>query len=86
LGKYVSATVDTEAKHADIHVLHDDLDSALLGINVTSYFIVLNFSRIYLSCCLQKIVKHSKSIDKLLRASLKWIYKAQDFEDELGWD
>jgi hypothetical protein len=35
---------------------------------------------------LQKITKHSNSKDKLLRASWKRIYQAQDFEDELGWE
>jgi hypothetical protein len=34
----------------------------------------------------QKIIEHSQSKDKFLRASLKRIYEAQDFEDELKWE
>jgi hypothetical protein len=34
----------------------------------------------------QKIIEHSKSKDKFLRASLKRIYEVEDFEDELKWE
>jgi hypothetical protein len=33
---------------------------------------------------LQKIIEHSQGKDKLLRASLKKIYEAQDLEHEVG--
>jgi hypothetical protein len=33
---------------------------------------------------LQKIIEHSQGKDKLLRASLKQIYEAQDLEDKLN--
>jgi hypothetical protein len=36
IGRFVTAAVNTEAKHADIQTLQSDLDSAFLCINVSS--------------------------------------------------
>jgi hypothetical protein len=85
LGKYITAVVNTEAEQADIRVLRDDLNSASLQINV-SLFILINFASlvpIWLFPLLYKIIEHSKSKDKFLKACLKRMYEAQDFEDEL---
>jgi hypothetical protein len=62
-----------------------DLDSAFLHINVI--FLLLFRITIYISILtlfrVQKIIEHSQSNDKFLRASLKRISKSYNFEDEL---
>jgi hypothetical protein len=79
--------VNTEAEQTDIQALRCDLDSASLCINVS-------FLRLFkITACLliltlffvQKIIEHSQSKEKFLRASLRRISEAQNFEDEMEW-
>jgi hypothetical protein len=85
--KYITVVVNSEEEQAEIQALCSDLDSASLHINVSCHFSCFVSSTTPHSFLLfpQKIIDHSKSKDKFLRASLRTIFEAQDFEDELKW-
>jgi hypothetical protein len=83
LGTFITAIVNTEAEQANIQALQGNLDSALTRVNVSSAFILAYSFWPLTNFLLQKIIKHSHGKDKILWASLKRIYEAQDLEDEL---
>jgi hypothetical protein len=61
------------------------LDFAILHINV-SFLLLFNITICLLILTLflvQKIIEHSQSKDKFQRASLRRIYEAQNFEDQV---
>jgi hypothetical protein len=85
IGKYITTAVNIEAEEADIQALRNDLDSTSIRINlsflllfkITVYLLVLTLFLVH------KIKEHSQFKDMFLRASLRSVFEAPNFEDKL---
>jgi hypothetical protein len=83
IGRYVTASVNTEAEWEQIKALYSSMKTTLELIDVSiftsSYLCVSKFD----SLLMQAVVKHSQDKDQFLKVSIKMMQEAQMFEDEL---
>jgi hypothetical protein len=83
IGRYVSASVNTQAKQEQIKALYSSMKTTSELIDVSfyapSYLLTLRLN----SSLIHAVVKHSRDKDQFLRVSLKRMQETQIYENDL---
>jgi hypothetical protein len=83
IGRYVTASVNTEAKRERIKALYSSMKTTSELVDVSIHILPYLFDLIFDSSLMQAIVKHSQDRDQFLKVSIKRMQETQTFEDEL---